>query len=33
MKCCVCGIEIDEENRSEEHIIHNAIGGVLTQTP
>ena len=29
MKCCVCGIEIDEENRSEEHIIHNAIGGVL----
>lgn len=29
MKCCVCGTEIDEKNRSEEHIIHNAIGGVL----
>ena len=27
MKCC--GMEIDQENRSEEHIIHNAIGGIL----
>lgn len=29
MKCCICGMEIDQENRSEEHIIHNAIGGIL----
>lgn len=30
MKCCICGIDLDENNRSEEHIIHNAIGGILT---
>lgn len=29
MKCCIRGMEIDQENRSEEHIIHNAIGGIL----
>lgn len=29
MKCCICGIDIGKENRSEEHIIHNAIGGIL----
>ena len=30
MKTCVlCGVQLDELNRSEEHIIHNAIGGHL----
>lgn len=29
MKCCICGEEIVEGNKSMEHIIHNAIGGVL----
>lgn len=29
MRCCICGKEIDAKNRSEEHIIHNAVGGIL----
>lgn len=29
MRCCICGEEIHEKNRSEEHIIHNAVGGIL----
>lgn len=29
MRCCICGTNINEENKSEEHIIHNAIGGIL----
>lgn len=28
-KCVICGCIINEDNESEEHIIHNAIGGVL----
>lgn len=28
-RCCICGNLIDENNRSEEHIIHNGIGGWL----
>ncbi len=28
-KCYMCGAELTEENRTEEHIILNAIGGVL----
>ena len=27
-KCYVCGVELTEDNKTEEHII-NAIGGVL----
>lgn len=29
MKCVICGTELNEKNKSEEHIIHNAIGGTL----
>lgn len=29
MRCCICEKSIDENNKSEEHIIHNAIGGIL----
>lgn len=29
MRCCICGEYINEKNRSEEHIIHNAVGGIL----
>ena len=29
MICCICGVEITEKNKSGEHIIHNAIGGLL----
>lgn len=29
MRCCICGEEINAKNKSEEHIIHNAIGGIL----
>lgn len=29
MRCCICGTSIDDKNKSEEHIIHNAIGGIL----
>lgn len=29
-KCYMCGAELNESNRTEEHIILNAIGGVLT---
>ena len=28
-KCYVCGVELTEDNKTEEHIIINAIGGVL----
>lgn len=28
-KCVICDCIIDESNRSSEHIIHNAIGGIL----
>jgi hypothetical protein len=30
MKCYTCGVEITDENRSEEHVINNALGGHLT---
>lgn len=29
MNCCICNRTIDEKNKSEEHIIHNGIGGIL----
>lgn len=29
-KCYMCGVELNDCNRAEEHIILNAIGGVLT---
>ena len=29
MNCCLCNEPITSENKSEEHIIHNAIGGTL----
>lgn len=29
MNCKLCGKEITDENKSSEHIIHNAIGGIL----
>ena len=32
MICCICGNKISADNCSEEHIIHNAIGGVLKDT-
>jgi hypothetical protein len=28
-KCIICGIPLNNENKSKEHIIHNAIGGTL----
>lgn len=28
-KCVICGTILDDENRSKEHIIHNAIGGTM----
>jgi len=28
-KCVICGVELTEQNKSKEHIIHNAIGGCL----
>ncbi len=31
-KCCACDSPLNEENKSSEHIIHNAIGGILKDT-
>ena len=28
-KCVICGVPLDSQNKSKEHIIHNAIGGSL----
>lgn len=28
-KCVICGVPLDNQNKSKEHIIHNAIGGTL----
>lgn len=28
-KCVICGISLDDQNKSKEHIIHNALGGSL----
>lgn len=28
-KCVICGVPLDGQNKSKEHIIHNAIGGTL----
>lgn len=30
--CLMCGVQLDAANQSEEHIIPNALGGVLTST-
>jgi hypothetical protein len=29
-KCLICGVDLDQNNQSEEHIIPNSLGGVLT---
>ena len=31
-QCVICGTPLDDDNRSEEHIIHNALGGSLNSS-